>query len=81
MRANRTQDSPSTHLPTTLVKSYALTVVTEAGDSITAAETEENVLGCVKIPLPDEPLASVSLTLRATWGGDPVAALFAFDVR
>ena len=47
----------------------------------TVAETEENVLGCVNIPLPDTPLASVSLTLRATWGGDPAAALFAFDVR
>ena len=81
MRANRTPDSPSTHLPTTLVKSYALTAVTAAGDRINVAETEENVLGCVNIPLPDAPLASVSLTLRATWGGDPTAALFAFDVR
>ena len=45
------------------------------------AETEENVLGCVNIPLPDAPLASVSLTLFSTWGGDPTAALFAFDVR
>ena len=81
MRANRTPDSPSTHLPTTLVKSYALTAVTAAGERIAVAETEENVLGCVNIPLPDAPLQSVSLTLRATWGGDASAALFAFDVR
>ena len=81
MRANRTPDSPSTHLPTTLVKSYALTAVTEAGERITVAETEENVLGCVNIPLPDAPLVSVSLTLFSTWGDTPTAALFAFDVR
>lgn len=81
MRANRTPDSPSTHLPTTLVKSYALTAVTAAGERMVVAETEENVLGCVNIPLPDAPLASVSLTLFSTWGGDSAAALFAFDVR
>lgn len=81
MRANRTPESPSTHLPTTLVKSYALTAVTAAGERIVVAETKENVLGCVNIPLQDAPLQSVSLTLRATWGGDASAALFAFDVR
>ena len=54
---------------------------TAAGERMVVAETEENVLGCVNIQLPDAPLASVSLTLRATWGGDPAAALFAFDVR
>ncbi|MBQ6066360.1 MAG: FAD-dependent oxidoreductase [Clostridia bacterium] len=81
MRANRAPDSPSTHLPTTLVKSYALTAVTAAGDRIAVAGTDENILGCVNIPLPDAPLASVSLTLFSTWGGGPTAALFAFDVR
>ena len=81
MRANRAPDSPSTHLPTTLVKSYVLTAVTAAGERMVVAETEENVLGCVNIALPEAPLASVSLTLFSTWGGGSTAALFAFDVR
>ena len=82
MRANRAPDSPSTHLPTTLVKSYLLTVKTETGVTVAAADVEENLLGCVNIPLPDAPLQSVSLTVRSTWGGDAAGVrIFAFDVR
>ena len=81
MRANRAPDSPSTHLPATLVKSYLLTAATAEGRQITVAETDENHLGCVNLALPDEPLCRVSLTLRATWGNAPAGALFAFDVR
>ena len=81
MRANRTPDSPSTRLPATLVRSYALTAVTASGDEIAVAGTDENLLGCVTHVLPDVPLKSVSLTLNSTWGDSPTAALFAFDVR
>ena len=82
MRANRTQESPSTHLPETLVKSYTLTAETQTGERIVLYETDCNILGCVNHKAPGTALRQVRLILRETWGGEgDDASLFSFDFR
>ncbi len=80
MRANRTSESPTMHLPTTLVKGYSVTAVTEGGEKRLIAETNRNLLGCINLPMPNEPLKSVTFTPTETWGGEELK-IFSFDVR
>ncbi|MBQ4354872.1 MAG: FAD-dependent oxidoreductase [Clostridia bacterium] len=82
MRANRTPDSPTLHMPKTLVKGYTLTAEREDGAMITLAETDRNLLGCVNVDLPEGLYRSVSFVPRTTWDEDAAdVRIFSFDVR
>ena len=81
MRANRTAESPTMWMPKTLVKGYRLTAVTAAGETVTLAETDRNLLQCVNVPV-DGTYASVTFTPMTTWDdGAEDAAVFSFDLR
>ena len=82
MRANRTEESPTMHMPTTLVKSYRVTAVTESGEEILLAETERNLLACVNIPVTGR-FASVSFTPTEVWCAPEAeeVRVFSFDLR
>ena len=80
MRANRTQESPSVYLPKTLIKSYRLTAVTQSGKSVTIAETNLNILGCVNHSVPEDLYESISFIPLETWGdNDKEVSVFSFD--
>ncbi len=81
MRANRTPDSPTMCMPKTLVKGYKVTAVTEAGESVTLAETDMNLLQCVNIPT-DGVYTSLSFVPTASWDENSTdVRVFSFDVR
>lgn len=82
MRSNRTETSVTVWVPKTLVKGYRLTAVTEDGASVTLAETEQNLLGCVNHSMPDALYRSVSFLPITTWGeADTEVRIFSFDVH
>ena len=82
MRANRTESSVTVCMPKTLVKGYRLTAVTADGTTVTLAETDRNLLGCVNHDLPDDSYASVSFVPLTTWGEDAEnVRIFSFDLR
>lgn len=82
MRANRTAQSPTMHMPKTLVKGYRVTAVTENEETVVLAETERNLLQCVNIPAAGKYI-SVTFTPVSTWGDpdDAAVRVFSFDVR
>lgn len=82
MRANRRQDSPSVHLPKTLVKSYSLTAETESGGTMILAKTDNNIIGCANFSQISDRIVSISFTPYETWeDGATFANIFSFDVR
>ena len=82
MRANRTPESPAMTLPATLVKAYRVTAETAAGEMLTIAEEQENVLGCVNLPLPENLYKSVTFVPLSVWGGEDLPIrVFSFDLR
>jgi len=82
MKSNRTEDYVTVCMPKTLVKGYRLTAVTDNGSTVTLAETDRNLLGCVNHAVPDGAYLSVSLIPLTTWGEDDThVCLFSFDVR
>ena len=83
MRANRAPESPSTRLPATLVRGYALYALTAAGEQIPVAETDRNLLGTVNFALPDVPVTGLTLILGSVWGEEETerAGIFSFDFR
>lgn len=80
MRANRTPESPSTHLPNTLVKGYTVTAETTSG-IVVLAETDCNLVGCVNVKVPEGLYKSVTFTPHSCWGPASEARIFSFDVR
>ncbi len=81
MRANVVPDSPTMCMPKTLVKGYRVTAVTEAGETVTLAETDLNLLQCVNVPA-DGSYTSVSFVPTASWDEDAAEVrVFSFDVR
>lgn len=82
MRANRKQESPTVHLPKTLVKGYRLTAITASGELLRIAETDLNIVGCVNHSLPDNQYTSISFIPTETWGDDDrEVRIFSFDVK
>ena len=82
MRANRTEESPTMHMPKTLVKSFAVTAVTESGEKIELYRTGCNLLSCVNIPA-DGRFVSVSFTPTEVWCSPEAeeVRIFSFDLR
>ena len=82
MRSNRTENSVTVCMPKTLVKGYRLTAVTADGETITFAETDQNLLGCINYTPNNQYYRSVSFTPLTTWGdGKAEVQIFSFDVR
>lgn len=82
MRANRTENSVTVCMPKTMVKGYRLTAVTADRDTVTIAETDRNLLGCVNHDVSDELYVSVSFVPLTTWGEDTGnVQIFSFDLR
>lgn len=82
MRANRKKESPTVHLPKTLLKSYKLTAVTASGEKLMIAETDNNILGCINYPVPENQYTSISFVPVETWGdNDTEVCIFSFDIR
>lgn len=78
-RANVLPDSPKTHLPTTLVKTYELKGELENGETVLLKAENENILRTVNIPI-NKRLKSLSLTLKETWySNNKKIHLFSFD--
>ena len=82
MRANSTQENVRTHLPTTLIKAFTLTAITESGEEVTLIATDCNTVGCVNCDAQNRSYRSVSFTPLSTWGDAADAAhIFSFDLR
>jgi len=82
MKANRTEDYVTVCMPKTLIKGYRLTAVTENGNTVTLAENDRNLLGCVNHTVPNGSYLSISLIPLTTWGEDDTdVRIFSFDVR
>ena len=82
MRANRTENSVTVCMPKTMVKGYRLTAVTADGNTVTIAETDRNLLGCVNHDVSDDLYVSVSFVPLTTWGEDTGnVQIFSFDLR
>ncbi|MBE6569288.1 MAG: FAD-dependent oxidoreductase [Ruminococcaceae bacterium] len=82
MRANVVPESPTMHVPKTLVKSYRIEAVTEQGENICIAEENLNLLQCVNHSVSGK-FCSVQFIPLTTWNDEPTEKIhiFSFDVR
>ena len=82
MRANIVPESPTMHVPKTLVKSYRIEAVTEHGENILIAEEKLNLRQCVNHSVSGR-FRSVKFIPLTTWNGEAVdrVHVFSFDVR
>ena len=81
-RANILPDSPTMHVPKTLLKSYRIEAVDEKGETFILAEEKLNLLQCVNYPVTGK-FCSVKFIPLTTWNDEPTdkVHIFSFDVR
>ncbi len=78
MRCNLLPESPTMHLPLTLVSSYRITAKTPEGEEIVLISDNENVRQTVNV-YPERELKEISLKLISDYGENEELSLFSFD--
>lgn len=80
-RCNLFPDSPVMHLPTTLCKSFAVSVISADGTEKILADVTDNARRAVKIKCEEKNIAAVRLVMREAHCGGEEMRLFSFDVK
>ncbi|MBQ7922909.1 MAG: FAD-dependent oxidoreductase [Clostridia bacterium] len=82
MRANVLPDSPTMTMPKTLLRSYRIEGIDEAGETVVIADVQTNLLQCVNHPVCGK-FRAVKLIPLTTWNDESTEKvhIFSFDVK